>query len=65
MKIRRIEGVTVLAPETGEQLAEAVNSGQPFLAPDHLAADFTLLTDGHVVDGEDVGVLDDPDEPSP
>lgn len=62
MKIQRIEGVTVLAPETAEQLRKAVNSGEPFLAPDHLAEEFALPTDAHVVDGEDVGVLEDPDD---
>lgn len=62
MKTQLIEGVAVLAPETAEQLREAVNSGQPFLAPDNLAEEFALPRDAHVVDGEDVGVLDDPDD---
>lgn len=62
MKTQLIEGVAVLAPETAEQLREAVNSGQPFLAPDNLAEEFALPWDAHVVDGEDVGVLDDPDD---
>ena len=59
MKTQRIEGVTVLAPKTPEQLREAVNSGQPFLAPENLAEEFGLPTDAHLVDGEDVSVLED------
>ena len=45
MKNQRIEGVTVLAPQTAEQLEEAVNSGRPFVAPDQLAQDFGLPQD--------------------
>ena len=62
MKTQLIEGVAVLVPQTAAQLREAVNSGQPFLAPENLAEDFALPTDAHVVDGEDVGVLDNSDQ---
>ena len=62
MKTLTIEGVTVLAPETREELEEAVDSGQPFQPPADLAEQYGLPTDAHLVDGEDVGVLDDPND---
>ena len=65
MKTQLMEGVAVLVPQTAEQLREAVNSGQPFFAPANLAHEAGLPTDAHLVDGEDVGVLEDPDQPSP
>ena len=65
MKTQTIDGVAVLLPATAEQLREAVNSGQPFRCPDRLALEFGLPLDAHVVDGEDIGVLEDPDQPSP
>ena len=65
MKTQRIDGVAVLLPTTAAQLREAVNSGQPFRCPDRLVQEFGLPLDAHVVAGEDVGVLEDPDHPSP
>lgn len=58
MKTRRIGGARVLQPTTENELREALNSGQPFQAPEALARRFGLPEDPHVVGGVDVGVLD-------
>lgn len=58
MKTQRIDGVTVLAPQTPDQLREAVNSGRPFLAPDQLAEDFGLPQD----EDPDIDLLADPED---
>lgn len=58
METRQIDGIRVLMPSTPEELNRAVASGEPFHAPRELARDFGLPQDPHVVDGEDVGVLD-------
>ena len=58
MKTRRINGTRVLQPTTEQELREALNSGQPFQAPEELAKQFGLPEDPHVVGGVDVGLLD-------
>lgn len=58
METRQIDGIRVLMPSTPEELNRAVVSGKPFHAPQELARDFGLPREPHVVDGEDVGVLD-------
>ena len=63
MKTQRIEGVTVLAPETSEQLLEAVNSGRPFLAPPDQADEIALHADE--LDPELHDILHDDGQPSP
>ena len=67
MKEQVIEGITVLIPETAQQLAQAVDSGQPFRAPDNLAREFGLPglrenddeAAGVLDQAEDLGVLED------
>jgi len=61
MKEQIIEGIRVFEPQTAEELAQAVEAGRPFIAPDNLADAFGLPRDPHLIDGEDVGVLDDID----
>ena len=58
MNTRQINGVPVLMPETDQDLRDALASGQPFEAPPHLARDFGLPEDPHMVDGQDIGILD-------
>lgn len=62
MKEQIIEGVRVLDPRTPEELAQAVESGRPFLAPEKLAEEFGLPGDAHLVGDEDLGVLGDSQE---
>ena len=67
MKEQVIQGITVLIPETAQQLAEAVDSGRPFRAPDDLAREFGLPglrenddeAAGVLDQAEDLGVLED------
>ena len=55
MKEQLVDGTPVLAPETGQQLEEALAIGRPFTAPAELAEQYGLPRDE-----EEVGVLDDP-----
>ncbi len=59
METRHIDGIRVLMPATAEELTAAMASGEPFHAPEELARDFGLPREPHLVNGEDVGVLDD------
>lgn len=60
MKSQLVDGVPVLAPETREELKEAVESGRPFVAPERLAREFGLPED----EDPDVDVLGDPEDDS-
>lgn len=62
METRQIDGIRVLMPSTREELTMAIASGEPFHAPEELARDFGLPREPHVVDGEDVGVLDNEED---
>lgn len=62
METRQIDGIRVLMPSTLEELTTAMASGEPFHAPEELARDFGLPHERHLVDGEDVGVLDDEED---
>ena len=62
METRQIDGIRVLMPSTPEELTTAMASGEPFHAPEELARDFGLPRDPHLVDGEDVGVLDNEED---
>ena len=42
MKEQLVDGTPVLAPETGQQLEEALASGRPFTAPAELAEQYGL-----------------------
>ena len=59
MKEKLIDGISVLAPETPQQLEEALASGRPFTAPPNLAAEYGLARP----DGDDGGsfVLEEDD----
>ena len=65
MKTRRMDGTRVLMPATEGELLEAIDSGRPFQAPDHLARDFGLPEppDGPRPPAGDEFVLGDDDEP--
>ena len=62
METRQIDGIRVLMPATPEELTAALASGEPFHAPEELARDFGLPRDPHLVNGEDVGVLDNEED---
>ena len=62
METRQIDGIRVLMPSTPEELTTAMGSGEPFHAPEELARDFGLPRDPHLVDDEDVGVLDNEED---